>query len=178
MIILLRGLPGSGKSTLARALAPHLHAIVLDKDLVRAALFPGDATEYSTAQDDFVIRLMLEAVRWHLEKSPNRVIFLDGRTHSRLSQVDLVRQFALSLPTHFEIVECICPPETALARIGADLASGRHPARNRDARLLRDQLAKWEPVPYPACRVHTAKPLQESVEEALAYFRHRAIMAP
>ncbi|MCC6392506.1 MAG: AAA family ATPase [Bryobacterales bacterium] len=178
MIILLRGLPGSGKSTLARALAPHLHAIVLDKDLVRAALFPGDATEYSTAQDDFVIRLMLEAVRWHLEKSSNRVIFLDGRTHSRLSQVDLVRQFALSLPTHFEIIECACPPETALARIKADLFSGAHPARNRDARLLRDELAKWEPVPYPACRVDTAKPLEESVEEALAYFRHRAIMAP
>ncbi|MCC6364726.1 MAG: AAA family ATPase [Bryobacterales bacterium] len=178
MIVLLRGLPGSGKSTLARALAPHLQAIVLDKDLVRAALFPGDTTEYTTAQDDFVIRLMLEAVRWHFEKNPHRVIFLDGRTHSRLNQVDLVREFALSLPTHFEIIECVCPPETALARMEADRFSGSHPARNRDARLLHDQLAKWEPIPYPACRIDTGRPLHESVDEALAYFRHRAIMAP
>jgi predicted kinase len=178
MIVLLRGLPGSGKSTLARALAPHLHAIVLDKDLVRAALFPGDTTEYTTAQDDFVIRLMLEAVRWHIQKNPVRVILLDGRTHSRLSQVDLVREFALSLPTSLEIIECVCPPETALARIEADLSSASHPARNRDARLLRDQLARWEPIPYPACRVDTTKPLDQSVAEALAYFRHRAIMTP
>lgn len=178
MIILLRGLPGSGKSTLACALAPHLHAIVLDKDLVRAALFPGDTTEYSTAQDDFVIRLMLEAVRRHLEKNPNRVIFLDGRAHSRLSQVDLVREFARSLPTPFEIIECVCPPEIALARVEADLAGGFHPARNRDARLVRAQLAQWEAITYPVCRVDTSKPLAESAGEALAYFRHRGMMAP
>ena len=61
MIVVMRGLPGSGKSALARALAQRMNAVVLDKDAVRAALFPGSTTEYTTAQDDFVIGLTSQA---------------------------------------------------------------------------------------------------------------------
>src|SRR5258708_2047880 len=94
LLILLRGLPGSGKSTFARALAASIGAVVLDKDLVRAALFPGETTEYSSRQDDVVMRLMLEAVREHLARRADRPVILDGRVHGKVAQVDLVRQFA------------------------------------------------------------------------------------
>jgi adenylylsulfate kinase-like enzyme len=51
--VLLAGLPATGKSTLARALAERLEgAAVLDKDRVRAALFPGDMVDYTTEQDE------------------------------------------------------------------------------------------------------------------------------
>jgi predicted kinase len=44
MLIAMAGLPGSGKSTLATCLEPRLGAVVLDKDRVRAALFPPRVT--------------------------------------------------------------------------------------------------------------------------------------
>jgi predicted kinase len=34
----MSGAPGTGKSTLARAIAPELHAAVLDHDLIKATL--------------------------------------------------------------------------------------------------------------------------------------------
>jgi predicted kinase len=38
LLVQMSGAPGSGKSTLARAIAPRLHAAVLDHDLIKATL--------------------------------------------------------------------------------------------------------------------------------------------
>lgn len=167
MIVVFRGLPGSGKSTLARALAPLLDAVILDKDVLRAALFPGDTVEYSGEQDDFVIALMLQTARYHLAKRPARPVFLDGRVHGRVSQVEQVKQFAEQMHTEFRVVECACSAETALQRIEMDLAAANHPAANRDARLLQEQIARWEQLPYAPIRIDTERPLEECVRQAL-----------
>ena len=47
VFIVMAGLPGTGKSTIARELEKRLHAVVLNKDAIRAELFPGDAVNYS-----------------------------------------------------------------------------------------------------------------------------------
>jgi predicted kinase len=38
LLVQMSGAPGSGKSTLARAIAPELHAAILDHDLIKATL--------------------------------------------------------------------------------------------------------------------------------------------
>jgi len=70
MIVLLAGLPGTGKSTLAANSAAHLDAAILSKDEIRQALFAPPDVEYSTAQDDFVLQIMLEAAAWLSGKNP------------------------------------------------------------------------------------------------------------
>ena len=79
MLVILAGLPGTGKSTLARALAGRIGGAVLDKDIIRRALFAPEDIEYTAAQDDFVMDLMLQTARYLFEKNPARVVFLDGR---------------------------------------------------------------------------------------------------
>lgn len=170
MILLLRGLPGSGKSAIARALAPYLNAVVLNKDEVRAALFPGSTTEYSTAQDDFVIGLMLEAARWHLNKE--RTVILDGRTYTRLSQIEPIRRFAFETKTPLHVLECSCDEATALNRIQADFAAGTHPARDRTPALYHRQSARWEPLQGPVCRIDTTQPIHQSVAQILTWLHH------
>src|SRR5258708_28704172 len=122
MLILMTGLPGSGKSTLSRALAAALGGTVLDKDQIRAALFPPNDLEYSTEQDDFCMGIMLKVAGYIFRKDASRRIFLDGRTFSRRYQLDRATGFAEALGHPWRILECVCTQETARERLANDQA--------------------------------------------------------
>jgi predicted kinase len=171
MIVLMAGLPGTGKSTLARALASRLAASVLSKDEIRQALFAPKDIEYSTAQDDFVLRVMLEATGWILQKDPSRVVFLDGRTFSRHYQIDQVLEAAAHLHQPWRLLECVCMEETARARIESQAALGEHPAGNRNFGLYLEVKARFEPITLPKTVIDTDHPLEESVNQALNAIR-------
>src|SRR3954470_3697381 len=104
MIILMAGLPGSGKTTLARELARRSGGLLLNKDEVRAALFPAAQIEYSTEQDDFCLGIMLEVAAYVLRKNPARMVFVDGRPFSRRYQIEQVIQAAEKIKQPWRIL--------------------------------------------------------------------------
>jgi adenylylsulfate kinase len=165
MIILMAGLPGTGKTTLARALADRTGGCVLSKDEIRAALFSPEDIEYSTAQDDFCMQVMLQAARFLLRKNPGRKIFLDGRTFSRRYQIDKVLTFATDLSQPWTILECTCSEESVRGRLENDPS---HPARNRTFSLYLEVKAQFEPIEYQETVIDTDQPLEECVRQALA----------
>ena len=169
MLVVMAGLPGTGKSTLAQALADALPALVLDKDRVRAALFPSDAIEYSTAQDDFCVDVMLQTAAHLLHRAPNRYIILDGRTFSRRYQIDTVVQAAERMQTPLKLIECVCSEAAALARLVRDAETGVHPATNRDAYLYHAVKARFEPLTMPHLTVDTDNPPESCLDACLPY---------
>lgn len=167
----MAGLPGTGKSAIARRLAAELPAIVLDKDVVRAALFPPDEIAYSTDQDDFCMSVILQAAAYILRREGARPVILDGRTFSRRYQVDQVVDLARRLHKPLRIIECVCADETARRRLEQDVAEGRHPSQNRNFGLYLAIRSRFESIQEPKLTLDTDGDLDECVRVALEYVR-------
>jgi predicted kinase len=156
MLIAMAGLPGTGKSTLAQHLADACAGIVLNKDHIRAALFPIAQIEYSTSQDDFCMSIMFQVASYMLRNDPSLHIILDGRTFSRKYQVDALDQFAEEIKKPLHIIECICSDETAQKRLEEREAMGaKHLAGDRDYHLYLTIKAHFEPIREPKLVVNT-----------------------
>jgi adenylylsulfate kinase len=172
MIVILAGLPGTGKSTLARALAHRLSGAVLDKDVIRAALFTPPFVEYSAEQDDFCQELMLQTAAYLLARNPALLVLLDGRTLSRRYQRERIMDFCSGSGTAWAMLECICAEETAIHRLREDAAKGTHLAANRSPELYYEIRRTWEPIDGPRLVVDTDASLESCAAQALDYLRN------
>src|SRR4051812_33014772 len=113
VLIVMAGLPGTGKSTLAAQLAEATGGGVFSKDVVRAALFPVPVLDYSSAQDEIAMSAVYEAAKYLLRTSPARSVFIDGRTFSKVGQIDAPLALAVSLGVKLHVIECVCSDEIA-----------------------------------------------------------------
>ena len=170
MLIAMAGLPGTGKSTLAQNLADACSGIVLNKDVIRAALFPMALIEYSTRQDDFCMSILFQVAAYMLQNDPSLYIILDGRTFSRTYQVEALDQFAEEIKKPLKFIECICSNETAQKRLEEKVTMGaRHLAGNRDYHLYLTIKARFEPIREPKLVVNTDEDLAHCLALCLDY---------
>ena len=133
MLIVMAGLPGTGKSTLATRLALALGGVVLSKDVVRAAMFPANTTDFTAEQDDVAMNAVYAAAAYLLTANPARPVLIDGRTYCKPGQIDVPLTLAGWLELPVRVVECACADEVVCARIAAD--AGTHLAENRTPEL-------------------------------------------
>ena len=173
MIVIMAGLPGTGKSTLARRLAQRLPGAVLDKDVIRAALFEPVHVEYSLAQDDFCQEIMLQTAGYLLANDDELHVLLDGRTFSRRYQRERVIEFCEKLGTTWAVLECVCAEKAALRRLAEAVAQHTHPAANRTPELYRQIRKTWEPIDEPKLVIDTDASLDSCVDQALRYLGAR-----
>lgn len=167
ILIAMAGLPGCGKSTLAARLSERLDAAVLDKDRVRAAVFPPGEIEYSRRQDDLVFEMLYQTAAFLLDKG--RSVILDGRPFTQRDQVERLERFARQQGVPMAVLLCVCPDEVARRRLESDAASGAHPAANRTWEHYLRSKAQADPLALPHLEIDTARDVDTCAREALAY---------
>ncbi len=169
MLIAMAGLPGTGKTTLATLLAARIGAVVLDKDEVRAALFPPEVLDYSSEQDDLCFDALLRAAALLLNRDPGRPVILDGRTFTRRDHVATVVRAAHAMNAPLAFIECTCSDTIALRRLEQARSGGTHIAGNRDAGLYWRLKAAAEILDVPHLVVSTEQTPHDCVAECLTY---------
>lgn len=175
MLLALAGLPGTGKSTLAARLQRDLGAVVLDKDRVRAALFPQPVIDYSATQDDLCIDAIYRAAGLILATAPRRFVVLDGRTYLRPGQLAALFAWARTIHEVPRLVECVCADDIARQR----LEGGDHPAGNRTWALYQTLKANAAPITGPRLVVDTGtRALDECVRAVVDYLMRDATLSP
>ncbi|ADK79953.1 AAA family ATPase [Sediminispirochaeta smaragdinae] len=170
MIVVLAGLPGAGKSFLAKSLIKRNPSYVcFDKDIVREAIFPGKLTDFTSAQDDLCIELILQAAKYLLEKDSELVVLLDGRPFSKRYQVEMVQDRAREMQTPCKFIECTCSEGTAITRLSK--GKGVHLAKNRDHDLYKKIQSSWEPLAVPHLTLVTDGPdtIDDLVDKVSVY---------
>lgn len=172
-MILMVGLPGTGKSTLSRALVERFGGFVIDKDVIRPALFGPSQIEYTVEQDDFCQQVMLDTAEYLLRKKPTLRVFLDGRPFSREYQRQSVRAAAERIGTPLAVVEAVANEAIALARIRRDLESGGHLAANRTEKLYLEKKRDFErePIKGPRVTISSDQELELSISQAEKYLK-------
>jgi len=163
-VVVMAGLPGTGKSTLSKLLSAELRGVVLDKDVIRAGLFPEPWIEYSQEQDDFCMQVLLQTATYLIGKTSPPFLFIDGRPFAFQYQIDFVMKWAADLECSTKIIYTTCSDDNARHRL-----TGVHPARNRNYDFYLKLKAVFEEIRYPKLSLNTDEPLDSSLQECLAY---------
>lgn len=162
IVVQMHGEPGSGKSTLARALAPRVDAVVLDKDIIKSAIRRGGATEALAGPTAYEVYFDLAEDLVH----QGRAVILDNPVFWRRVEERWLALSAAGSCAPF-LIECICPDRDELVRRLAT-RNGRESNPKEPLDLLRHPGAV-ETRFEPRLTLDTTRPLDEIVEEALAY---------
>jgi predicted kinase len=192
LLVQMSGAPGSGKSTLARAIAPRLHAAILDHDLIKATLVehaPVPATtaaaEPDTRPDQAAGRASYALAR-RLAASlldTGLTVILDSPCYYQ-EQLDAGQEIAAGHHAVYRYVECVTDDlDLIAARLSTRVA---YPTQYRGlnqapgtaggaavagATGWREWIAGMKRPADPSLylRVDTARPLAECTGEVLQF---------
>jgi len=169
-VVVMAGLPGTGKSTLSKLLSAELQGIVLDKDVIRAGLFPEPWIEYSQEQDDFCMHVLLQTATYLIRKASPPFLFIDGRPFAFQYQIEFVMKWAADLGCSIKVIHTACSDNNARQRL-----SGMHLARNRNYDSYLKLKAGFEEICCPKLALNTDEPLELSLQQCLSYLCNRSM---
>lgn len=151
-MVALIGLPGSGKTRLAGYLAGRHGFELIDRDALRAELFPE--CRYTEDEKRAANAAVLERLRRNCASGASSVI--DDMTFGRRSERTAAQAVAVERGFRFIGLWLDCPVDLAMARVAAQA----HPAGDRSPELAREVAARFEP-PQDALRIDAALPPEE-----------------
>ena len=164
-IVQMHGEPGSGKSTIARAIGAALPAVVIDKDVIKAALLRSGIVEAQAAAGAYEVYFDLAR---HVIAQGQSVILDNPVFWPRVEQN--WKRLADDAGSPHTMIECACPDRDELVRrLATRDALESQPRVPLDLRRHPGTIV----IDCERLTLDTTRPLAELIDEALVYIRAR-----
>lgn len=164
IVVQMHGEPGSGKSTLARGIGARLNAVVLDKDVTKAALLRNGIAERDAGPAAYDV--YFEQARAIVEQGHS--IVLDNPVFWEPVERRWL-EIAAFAGSPAILIECMCSDRSELARrLATRHALESQPRVPLDLRQHPGAMATRF---APRLTIDTMRPIDELVDEAVAYVR-------
>lgn len=164
-LVQMAGWMGAGKSTLGRALAPLVHAAILDHDTTKSALLGAGVPHPPAGAASYEVLFALAA---DLLAGGVAVIIDSPSLYAGVPERGLAAASAAGVPYYF--IECACSEALATERLSERSARPSQVADADEAAAVRAGAGRtpWRPA-VGALVVDTSRPLSACLEEALTY---------
>ena len=162
LVVQMHGEPGSGKSTIAREIGARLGLVVIDKDVIKAALLRTGVAEQQAAAgayEVFFAQARAFVANGHSIILDNPV-YWDSVERRWLE----IAEAAGSPPI---LIECICADRDEIARRLATRDALE--SQPRDPLDIRKHPGSTPTQFYPRLTLDTTRPLEEIADEAMSY---------
>lgn len=160
VVVALMGLPGSGKSTLAAALAERSGLAVLDRDAIRAAMFPPQVA--GVDEKAAATAALWQALRAMLAGGHGAII--DGMTFASVENRRIAAGMAEAFGARWLGVESRVSLRTAQQRVRAQA----HSSKERTPKLVRQVAARFAPAAAGTLVVDGLLPVESQLAQVLA----------
>lgn len=167
LVVQMHGEPGSGKSTVARALGARLGAVVLDKDVIKAALLRSGIVEQQAGPGAYEVFFAQAAA---LVAAGNSVILDNPVFWESVERRWFEIADAAGSPRI--LIACVCADRGELLRRLRTRATVE--SQPREPLDLERHPGAVETQFQPRLTLDTTRPLTELVDEALAYVERAA----
>ena len=171
IVVQMHGEPGSGKSTLARAIGARQNAVVLDKDVIKAALLRSGIAERDAGPGAYEV--YFEQARAFIEQGYS--VVLDNPVFWEAVERRWL-EIAARAGSPSILIECVCSDHAELARrLATREALESQPRVPLDLRRHPGAMAtRFE----PRLTLDTTRPLDELINEAVGYARSALAPTP
>ena len=171
LVVQMHGEPGSGKSTVARALGPLVGGVVLDKDVIKAALLRAGVAEQQAGAAAYEVffsqaRSLVDAGYSIVLDNP---VFWAPVERRWLEIARLAGSPAI-------LIECVCPDRDELVRRLA--TRGAVESQPRAPLDLRQHPGAAATLFQPRLTLDTTRPLAALIDETLAYVQNLTPQPP
>ncbi|MGB8346360.1 MAG: ATP-binding protein [Ktedonobacteraceae bacterium] len=161
ILVVMRGYPGTGKSTIARAIAAALHALLIDRDVIRKKAVDVFGDIHGVGRFSYELMFALTEEQLSLGLS---VVADTPLTYRETYEKSIALADKFSIP--MLVVHCQCPPEVQKRRL-----EGRKGTVSAFQITSWEEWLRWKPrfeeFDDHGCAIDTSHPLDDSLAKIM-----------